>query len=78
MSSITMSSARVIRAMVLATDPSTVARPIAAVRVSRVNQETRIPASMTLCASASTKCVFPVPEVTPTDCNIFVPFCRAR
>lgn len=48
--------------MVLATDPSTVARPIAAVSDSRVNQETLIPASMTLWASASTKWVLPVPD----------------
>ena len=62
MSSTTMSSARVILVMVLATDPSTLARPIAAVRVSRVNQDTRMLASMTLWARASTKWVLPVPE----------------
>ena len=78
MSSMMMSSARVIRAIVLATDPSTVARSIAAISDSRVNQETRMPASMTLCAKASTKCVFPVPGATPTDCNICVPPCRVR
>ena len=49
-----------------------------AVRDSRVNQATRIPASMTACAIASTKWDFPVPEVKPTDCNICVRCCRAR
>ena len=39
------------------------ARPMAAVRVSRVNQATRIPASMAWCASASAKCDLPVPGV---------------
>ena len=48
--------------MVLATDPSTVARPIAAVSDSTVSQETRRPASMTLCARASTKWVLLVPD----------------
>lgn len=60
-SSIAICSARVIRATVLAIDASTDARPIAAARNARVNQETRMPSSMTLCANASTKWVFPVP-----------------
>ena len=42
-------------------ETSTRARPMAAVRVSRVNQETRMSASMMACARASTKYDFPVP-----------------
>src|SRR5664279_2667873 len=48
--------------MVLATDPSTVARPMVAVSDSRVNHATRIPSSMALWAIASTKWLLPVPE----------------
>ncbi len=62
MSSTTISSARVILVMVLVVDPSTAARPIAAVNDSRVNHDTRIPASITACANASTKWVLPVPD----------------
>lgn len=62
LSSTTISSARVILLIVLAMDPSTLARPMAAVSVSRVDQETRMPASMTRWARASTKWVLPVPE----------------
>src|SRR5690625_3352436 len=62
MSSTTMSSARVMRAMTLLTEPSTAALPMAAVRDSRVNHATRMPASMTLWARASTKWVLPVPD----------------
>jgi hypothetical protein len=38
------------------------ARPTAAVRDSRVNQLTRRPVSIAACASASTRCVLPVPD----------------
>lgn len=62
MSSTTINSARVMRVMALVIDPSTAARPIAAVNDSRLNHDTRIPASMTACASASTKWVLPVPD----------------
>jgi hypothetical protein len=62
MSSTVIRSHRVILAMALAVVPSTAARPRAAVSDSRVNQATRLPASMALCASASAKCDFPVPD----------------
>ncbi len=62
MSSTTMSSLRQMRAMTLATEASTLARPSVTVRLSRVNQLTFMPASMTAWARASTKRVLPVPE----------------
>lgn len=52
MSSMTIRSAQVMRAMVRATDPSTAARPVVVVRDSRVNRKLAAPASM----------VLPVPE----------------
>ena len=55
MSSTTMRSLRQIRVTVRATDPSALALPIAAVRVSRVNQATRRSFSIAAWARASTR-----------------------
>jgi len=49
----TMRSLRQIRAKTLAMEASTLARPMVAVKVSRVNKETRMSASMTACARAA-------------------------
>jgi len=51
-----------IRATVRATDPSALALPMAAVRVSRVNQATRRSFSIAAWARASAKWLLPVPE----------------
>jgi hypothetical protein len=63
MSSTTMRPLRQIRVTVRATDPSALAFPIAAVRVSRVNQATRRSFSIAAWARASARCVLPVPGV---------------
>src|SRR6266508_2289159 len=62
MSSTTIRSQRQMRATVRATVASALARPMVAVRLSRVNQTTRRSASMAAWASASTKWLLPVPE----------------
>ena len=58
----TMRSERQIRATTRDTEPSTRARPMVAVSVSRLNQATRWPDSMALAASASHQWVLPVPD----------------
>lgn len=63
MSSTTIRSQPQILEMVRATVPSTFALLTATVSDSRVNQETRMSFSIAACASASTKCDFPVPDV---------------
>ena len=62
MSSTTMRSLLQIRAMVRAIEASTLDFPIVVVRVSRVNQATRRSFSIAACASASVRCVLPVPD----------------
>src|SRR6266536_3649647 len=62
MSSTTMRSLRQILATVRAVDPSALARPIVAVRVSRVNHAIRRLASIAFWARASTKWDLPVPD----------------